>query len=1048
MNFSYPFIRRPVGTTLLAVGLFLVGLVAYAFLPVASLPTVDFPTIRVSASRPGADPATMAATVAAPLERRLGEIAGVTEITSVSALGNTNITVQFDLGRGIDRAARDVQAALNAALSDLPGDLPALPTFRKFNPAASPIIILALTSDTMPASALYDVADSVIAQRLSQVDGVADVTVSGAEQPAIRVRVNPVALASMGLSIDDVRTAIVNSNAAGPTGVFDGIQLARTIAINDQMRNPREYDPIVVKTANGTVVRLSAVASIQRGTRNTRSAAWFNKQPSVLLIITKQADANVIETVDRIKNLLPQLRRWIPASVTVSTLTDRTQTIRASVSDMQLTLLATVVLVMMVVFAFLRRITPTIAAGITVPLSLAGTCAAMWLAGFSIDNISLMALAVSVGFVVDDAIVMIENMFRNLEKGHSPLRAAIEGARQIGFTVVSISISLIAAFIPLLFMGGIVGRLFREFSVTLAFAVAISTIVSISVTPMICAYFVKEPPGTDATKLDRFMESVLSRIIAFYAQTLTAVLRFRLLTIAILIATVALTVFLYVKVPKGYFPQDDTGLVFGSTEASTDISFPAMRDLQQRAVGIVLADPAVDGIGSSVGASGFNPSVNQGRMFINLKPLSERGMTTAQVVNRLRMKLSRLAGLRVFMVPAADIRVGGRSGKSQYQFTLWGSNIEDLQQWTPRVVDRVRTIPGLVDVTTDREQGGLQADVVIDRVSAARLGVDISDIDNALNNAFAQRQISTIFTQRNQYRVILEVDPAFQRDPSDLSRIYVPGVGSTQVPLSSVAHFEKSIAPLVVNHQGQFPSITITYNLKPDASIEQATNDIQQAVAEMRLPDSIRSDFAGDVRAFAQSAGAQPLLILAALVAVYIVLGVLYESLAHPLTIISTLPSAGLGALLALLITGSELTVIAFIGIILLIGIVKKNGIMLVDFALEGERQRGLSPEKAIFEACMERFRPILMTTMASLLGAVPFVIASGPGSELRRPLGITIIGGLLVSQVLTLYTTPVIYLMLDKLHRRLGGAGQILRPGTSDRKRPRGPLKPNPASG
>jgi multidrug efflux pump len=1048
MNFSYPFIRRPVGTTLLAVGLFLVGLVAYAFLPVASLPTVDFPTIRVSASRPGADPATMAATVAAPLERRLGEIAGVTEITSTSTLGNTNITVQFDLGRGIDRAARDVQAALNAALSDLPGDLPALPTFRKFNPASSPIIILALTSDTLPASALYDVADTVIAQRLSQVDGVADVTVSGAEQPAIRVRVNPVALASMGLSMEDVRTAIVNANAAGPTGVFDGIQLARTIAINDQMRNPREYDPVVVKTANGTVVRLSAVASVQRGTRSTRAAAWFNKQPSVLLIITKQADANVIETVDRIKTLIPELRRWIPTSVTVSTLTDRTQTIRASVSDMQLTLLATGALVMMVVFAFLRRITPTIAAGITVPLSLAGTCAAMWLAGFSIDNISLMALAVSVGFVVDDAIVMIENMFRNLELGHSPLRAAIEGARQIGFTVVSISISLIAAFIPLLFMGGIVGRLFREFSVTLAFAVAISTIVSISVTPMICAYFVKEPPSKDATKLDRLMEGALSAMIAFYARTLTVVLHFRLLTITILVATVALTVFLYVKVPKGFFPQDDTGLVFGSTEASTDISFPAMRDLQQRAVEIVLADPAVDGIGSSVGASGFNPSVNQGRMFINLKPLSERGMTTAQVVNRLRAKLAKLAGLRVFMVPSADIRVGGRSGKSQYQFTLWGTDINELQQWAPRIVDRVRALAGIVDVTTDREQGGLQADVIIDRVSASRLGVDISDVDSALNNAFAQRQISTIFTQRNQYRVILEIDPVFQRDPSDLSRIYVPGVGNTQVPLSSVARFEKSTAALVVNHQGQFPSITITYNLKPDASIEQASNDIQQAVAEMHMPDSIGSDFAGDVRAFTQSAGAQPILILAALVAVYIVLGVLYESLAHPLTIISTLPSAGLGALLALLVTGSELTVIAFIGIILLIGIVKKNGIMLVDFALEGERQRGLSPEKAIFEACMERFRPILMTTMASLLGAVPFVIAAGPGSELRRPLGITIIGGLLVSQALTLYTTPVIYLILDKLHRRLGGAGQILRPQAGDRKRPQGPLKPNPARG
>jgi multidrug efflux pump len=1048
MNFSYPFIRRPIGTTLLAVGLFLVGLVAYAFLPVASLPTVDFPTIRVSASRPGADPATMAATVAAPLERRLGEIAGVTEITSISSLGNTNITVQFDLGRGIDRAARDVQAALNAALSDLPGDLPSLPTFRKFNPAASPIIILALTSDTMTPSALYDAADTVIAQRLLQVNGVADVTVSGAEQPAIRVRVNPVALASMGLNMDDVRTTIVNANAAGPLGAFDGVQLARTIAINDQMRQSREYDPLVVKAADGTVVRLSAVASIRQGVRNTLSAAWFNKQPSVLLIITKQADANVIETVDRIKVLLPELRRWIPAGIKISTLTDRTLTIRASVSDMQLTLAATVALVMLVVFAFLRRLTPTIAAGITVPLSLAGTCAAMWLAGFSIDNLSLMALAVCVGFVVDDAIVMIENMFRNLEKGYSPLRAAIEGAQQIGFTVVSISISLIAAFIPLLFMGGIVGRLFREFSVTLAFAVAISTIVSISVTPMICAYFVKESPSRDATQLDRLMESVLSHMIAFYAWTLSVVLRFRLPTILVMIATVALTAFLYVKVPKGFFPQDDTGLVFGSTEASTDVSFAAIRDLQQRAVEIVLADPAVDGVGSSVGASGFNPSVNQGRMFISLKSLADRGgTTTAQVVNRLRVKLAKLAGLRVFMVPAADIRVGGRSGKSQYQFTLWGSDLDELQQWVPRVVERARAIPGLVDVTTDREQGGLQANVVIDRVTAATLGVNISDIDNALNNAFAQRQISTIFTQRNQYRVILEIDPAFQRDPSDLSRIYVKGAGNTQVPLSSVARFERGTAPLVINHQGQFPSITITYNLKPDANIEQATNDLRQTVADMHLPDSIRSDFAGDVQAFAQSAGAQPLLVLAALVAVYIVLGVLYESLAHPLTIISTLPSAGLGALLALLVTGSELTVIAFIGIILLIGIVKKNGIMLVDFALEGERQRGLTPEKAIFEACMERFRPILMTTMASLLGALPFVIASGPGSELRRPLGITIIGGLLVSQVLTLYTTPVIYLMLDKLHRRLGGAGQVREHKGNEGGKPQGPLKPSPAS-
>ena len=1048
MNFSAPFIRRPIGTTLLAVGIFLVGLVAYYFLPVASLPSIDFPTIRVSATRPGADPATMAATVAAPLERRLGEIAGVTEITSVSSLGNTSITVQFDLGRGIDRAARDVQAALNAALSDLPSDLPALPSLRKFNPAASPILILALTSKTMSPSALYDVADTVVAQRLSQVDGVGDVTASGAEQPAIRVRVNPIALASMGLSMEQVRTAIVNANAAGPTGVFEGTRLARTIAINDQLRNAREYDPIVVRTANGTVVRLSAIASIQQGTRNTRAAAWFNKEPSILLIVTKQADANVIETVDRIKELLPELKRWIPAGVEISILTDRTLTIRASVADMQFTLMLTIAIVMAVVFAFLRRGTPTIAAGVTVPLSLAGTCAAMWAVGFSIDNISLMALAVSVGFVVDDAIVMIENMFRNLEKGHSPLRSAVEGARQIGFTVVSISISLIAAFIPLLFMGGIVGRLFREFSITLAFTVVISTIVSISLTPMICAHFVKAPPSRDGTRFDRIMERMLRGMIDFYARTLTVVLRFRFLTMAVMALTIGLTIFLYIKLPKGFFPDDDTGLVFASTEASPDTSFPAMRALQQRAVDIVLSDPAVSSVGSSVGTSGFNPAANQGRMFISLKSQSERGgLTTAHVVGRLRIKLSRLTGVRVFVTPAGSIRVGGRSGKSQYQFTLWGRDLDELQQWVPRVLERVRTIPGLVDVTTDREQGGFQANVVIDRIAAARLGVDIADVDNALNNSFAQRPVSRIYTQRNQYSVILETDPAFQRDPSDLSRVYVAGAGNTQVPLSSVARFEKTLAPLVINHQGQFPSVTITYNLALDANLERAASDIRQAVAELHLPDSIRSEFAGEARAFAQAAGAQPLLILGALVAVYIVLGVLYESLAHPLTIISTLPAAGLGALLALLVTGSEFTIIAFIGIVLLIGIVKKNGIMLVDFALEGERKRGLSPEKAIFEACIERFRPILMTTMASLLGAVPFIVATGPGSELRRPLGLTIVGGLLVSQVLTLYTTPVIYLLLDKLHRRLGGASQISRARREAKKLP-GPLKAKPASG
>jgi len=705
---------------------------------------------------------------------------------------------------------------------------------------------------------------------------------------------------------------------------------------------------------------------------------------------------------------------------------------------MQKTLGATIVLVMLVVFLFLRRLATTVAAGITVPLSLAGTCAAMWLAGFSIDNLSLMALAVSVGFVVDDAIVMIENMFRNLERGASPLVATLKGAKQIGFTVVSISISLIAAFIPLLFMGGIVGRLFREFSVTLAFAIAVSTVVSLSATPMICAYFVRSPPSRNRTWLDRATEAVLSRTIGFYAHTLEFVLRYRGLALIVFVATIALTVDLFIKTPKGYFPQDDTGLVFAGTQASPDISFQAMVDLQQKAMDIVLNDPAVAAVGSSVGSSPFSASMNRGRLFVALKPLAERnGESTQRVINRMRPRIANIPGLRVFMVPAQDLRAGGRQSDAQYQFTLWSPDVDQLNLWLPKVQDRIKQIPGIVDVNTDRDVGGLQANVVIDRMEASRLGVRIQDVDNALNNAFSQRQISTIYSQRNQYRVILEIDPRYQKDPGDLSQIYVAGSGSTQVPLSAVAHVERSTAPLVVNHQGQFPAVTISYNLGPNMLLQDATSAIAQAVAEMHLPDTVHADFAGDVRAYQGTAGAQVMLIVAALLAVYIVLGVLYESLAHPLTIISTLPSAGLGALLALQLFNTELTVIAFIGIILLIGIVKKNGIMLVDFALEGERQRGLSPERAIFEACMERFRPILMTTMAALLGAVPFVIAAGPGSELRRPLGITIIGGLLVSQILTLYTTPVIYLLLDKLHRRLGGARREIASG---------PIAPQPA--
>ena len=1023
MNFSRIFIRRPIGTTLLAIGLFLVGIVAYTQLPVASLPSIEFPTIFISANRPGAAPNVMAATVAAPLERQLGTIAGVSEITSVSSLGNTRIIVQFDLSRSIEGAARDVQAALNAALTDLPGDMPTLPRFRKVNPNARPILILALTSNTLRGSQLYDAADSVIAQRLSQVDGVADVTVAGSEQPAIRVRVDPTRLAAMGVSMEQVRTAIANSNAVGPLGSFDGPQRGTTIGINNQLKNANQYDPVVVKTVNGTVIRLSNVATIRASVRNSRSAGWYNLKPSVLLIITKQGDANVIDTVDRIYKVLPEIRKWVPAGVDISVLADLTGTIHASVDDMQLTLLASILLVMLVVALFLRRTAATLAAGITVPLALAGTFAAMWVAGYSIDNLSLMALAVCIGFVVDDAIVMIENVFRNLEKGYSPLRATLQGARQIGFTVISISVSLIAAFIPLLFMGGIVGRLFREFSVTLTFAIVVSTAVSLSVTPMICGYFVRERPSPDATWLDRLVEGVMRRMIRFYDRSLSAALNFRILTLIVFLATIALTIGLYIKVPKGYMPQDDSGLIFSGTRASTDISFDAMKKLQLRAMHIILDDPAVQGLGSSVGSSGFNASVNRGRMFISLKPLKERGVSTQQVIARLRPKLGRIPGLRVFLVPAQALRRGGRSSDSQYQFTLWGSDIDALQEWVPKVVDRLKELPELTDVTTDREQGGLEASIDIDRKAAARLGVRMQDIDSALNDAFSQRQISTIYGARNQYRVILEVDRNYQRDPTDLSHIHVTGHNGTQVALSAVAHMTRTISPLVVNHQGQFPSTTITYNLKPNVELGPATTAIEQAVAEMHLPDSIRTDFAGDVKSFKRSAGAQPLLIVAALIAVYIVLGVLYESLVHPLTIISTLPSAGLGALLSLMVFGQQLTVIAFIGVILLIGIVKKNGIMLVDFALDAERRRGLPPAQAIHEACLERFRPILMTTLAAALGALPLIIATGPGAELRRPLGITIIGGLLVSQVLTLYTTPVIYLLLDGLHRKLGGA-------------------------
>ena len=1019
MNISEPFVKRPVGTTLLAIGLMILGIVAYRFLPVASLPTVDLPTIVVSSSRPGADPASMAASVAAPLERHLGTIAGVTQLTSVSSLGSSTIIAQFDLSRSVDGAAQDVQAALNAAATDLPGDLPTLPSFRKINPSAAPVLILALTSDNVSASAIYDAADTVVVQRISQVDGVGGVTVSGADQPAIRVRLNPDRLSAMGLSLDAVRTAIVNANVLGPFGSIDGAGGAFSVAVNSQLKTPEAFGRIIVRSGDGTAVRLSDIATVEPGVRNSRSDAWYDGKPAVLLNITKQADANVIATVDGVKQLIPELQRLIPAGVKISILSDRTTTIHASVNDMQWTLLATICLVMVVVFVFLRRATPTFAAGVTVPLSLAGTFAAMWLFGLSIDNLSLMALAVSVGFVVDDAIVMIENIYSNLETGMKPMRAALEGAKQIGFTVVSISLSLLAAFIPLFFMGGIVGRFFQTFSLTLGFTIVVSTLVSLTLTPMICGHRLRPhdihaPPG----RFGRIVEGTLGAIIGFYGRTLRAVLHHRVLSVLVIIACVVMSGYLYVKVPKGFIPQDDTGFIQGGTQAATDISYPAMVKLQQQAADIAARDPAVSGLGSSVGGGGFFSSVNRGQLFISLKPESQRA-PTAEVIDRLRKQLMAVPGLSTFLFSPGDIRAGARQSQSQYQFTLWSANYDELVEWAPKVLLRLQALSQLTDVATDRQPNGLQATVNIDRSTASRLGVNIQSIDAALNNAFAQRQISTIYTQRNQYRVVLEADPNYALEPHDISKLHVPASGGTQVPLSAVASVDRTLAPLVVNHQGQYPAVTISYNLALNTPLQVANDAIQKAVLDMHLPDTLHADFAGDSASVTQSSGSQPLLLLAALLTVYIVLGILYESLAHPLTIISTLPSAGLGALLALAISGTELTIIAFIGIILLIGIVKKNGIMMVDFALQGERTLGLSSEEAIYQACLKRFRPILMTTLAALMGAIPLIIATGPGAELRRPLGITIVGGLVVSQVLTLYTTPIIYLMLAKLHAK-----------------------------
>ncbi len=1010
-SLSKPFIERPVGTTLVGLGLMVFGLVAYSFLPVASLPSVEFPVIRVTASRPGADPLTMAASVASPLERALGAIPGVNEITSTSSLGTAYVTLQFDLNRKIDSAARDVQAAINAAATDLPGDLPSLPRFRKANPASQPVLILALTSKTIPPDALFDLADSVVAQRLSQVAGVAEVTVNGAEQPAIRVRVDPARLASIGIGLEEVRTAIVAATTMSALGDFNGPRLAEAIASSGQLTTPEEFRRVIVRARNDTVVRVGDVAQVERGVRNTRAAGWFNGQPAVIVNITKQPDANVIETVDGVKALLPEVQRWTPAGVDFNIMSDRTVIIRASVAELQRTLAISICLVMLVVFVFLRRGAPTLAAGVTVPLSLAGTFICMWAAGYSVDNLSLMAIVICVGFVVDDAIVMIENIHRNLEAGMTRLEAALAGARQIGFTVVSISLSLIAAFIPLLFMQGVMGRMFREFSVTLACAIAVSAFVSLTVTPMICGRFM----GRESARrnlFDRIVEGCIDGLRGIYLRSLVDVLKHPWLMLIVIFAVLGLTVQMFQTAPRGNLPQDDAGLIFGWTDAAPDVSFPAMEALQQKATDIIVADPGVQSTASFVGSGS---SVNSGRLTIGVKA----GESSQRVIARLRDKLADVPGIKVYMFPITDVRVGARAGRSNNQFTLWSSNAEEVVAWAQKANEALKKVPELVDVATDRDKEGLQANVVIDRAAASRLGVAIQAIDNVLSDAFSQRQIATVYGERNQYRVVMEVSPDRQRGPEDLTGVYVPGANGVQVPLAAVARIERGIAPLSINHTGQFASVTLTYNPATDVPYDRANAALQTAIQELHMPDSVHADFAGDAKAFVDESNSQAVLLIAAVLAVYIILGVLYESLIHPLTILSTLPSAGLGALVALRIAGMDLTIIAFIGMILLIGLVKKNGIMMVDFAIAAERGRGASAAEAILEACSARFRPITMTTVAAIFGALPLVIASGAGAELRRPLGVVIVGGLVLSQLLTLYSTPVIYLLMDRFRRR-----------------------------
>ncbi len=1020
MSISTPFIKRPVGTSLLSIALLLAGALAYSKLPVAPLPEVEFPTISVNAGLPGASPETMASAVATPLERQFGRIAGVTQMTSSSGLGSTNITLQFDLNRNIDAAGRDVQAAINAARGQLPANLPSNPGWRKVNPADAPIMIVALTSTVMTQQQMYDIGDTVLAQKLSQIEGIGNVFVGGSSRPAVRVEVNPLLLSKLDVGIDAVRTAIGSANAHSAKGEISGGRDAYLIGTNDQLFKADQYQNLIVTSRNGTPVFLHEVADVEDSVENTQNAGLANGKPAVLLVIFRQPGANIIGAVDRVRTMLPQLQASIPPTVKLQVVMDRTTTIRASVSDVQWTLGISVVLVILVVFVFLRSGWATIIPSVAVPLSLIGTFGVMYMAGYTLDNLSLMALTISTGFVVDDAIVVIENITRHLEAGMQPMAAALLGAREIGFTVLSMSTSLVAVFIPILAMGGIVGRLFREFAVTLSTAVALSLVISLTTTPMMCAKFLRSEHGQKHGRFYNAGERAFNWLLTGYRHSLEWVLEHQPLVLLITVMTVGLSVYLYWIIPKGFFPQQDTGRISGGITAQQDVSFEAMKVKLQMLNDIVLKDPAIDTAISFTGGGGGRGGTNSANMFIQLKPLGQgRKESAFDIVNRLRPKLSHIPGAQLFMVPVQDVNVGGRGSNSQFQYTLQGDNLQDLLQWAPRLYDKMRTMPELRDVSSDQQNHGLEATVVIDRDTASRLGVSLTAIDSTLYSAFGQRQVSVMYKDQNQYHVVMEVDPRFSQSPDALRNIYVHSSRGMEVPLSTFAHFEMSETAISVPHQGQFPAITISFNLAPNVSLGQAVDALQNVERTMGMPPTVHGGFQGTAQAFQDSLSSEPILILTALAAVYIVLGMLYESVVHPLTILSTLPSAGVGALIFLLLTNTEFTVIAMIGIILLIGIVKKNAIMMIDFALQTEREGGKSPEAAIREACLLRFRPIMMTTMAAMFGALPLALGNGTGSELRRPLGIAIVGGLLVSQMLTLFTTPVVYLYLDRFRLR-----------------------------